>query len=306
MTWKLSGLIAATHTPFAADGSLNLEVIEPLANHLSRSGVKGVFVGGSTGESTSLMLDERLELVQRWADVTKNSSLDLIVHVGSNSIADARLMAAHAQTVGAKAISAVSPNYFKPASVPLLVACCQQIASAAPGLPFYFYDIPPLTGVSLPMVPFLEQAATSIPTLSGLKFSNPDLMMFQRCLHHAGGRFEVSWGIDEYLLAALALGGSSAVGSSYNFAAPIYQKLMTAFSAGDLGQAQKYQFQSVQLIHLLASYGYFAAAKATMGFLGIPVGQPRLPHKSLSNEEQATLRGDLEKLGLFDWIASTA
>ena len=100
----------------------------------------------------------------------------------------------------------------------------------APGVPFYFYDIPSMTGVRFSMPDFLDVAVTRIPTLAGLKFSNPDLMSFQRCLHSQGGRFDVPFGMDEFLLAALAVGGIGGVGSSYNFAAPIYRRMIAAFN----------------------------------------------------------------------------
>ena len=76
----------------------------------------------------------------------------------------------------------MSPSYFKPRSVEALAACCAEIAAAAPQVPFYFYDIPHLSGVSLPMPDFLALAGERIPTLAGLKFTNADLVSFQRCL----------------------------------------------------------------------------------------------------------------------------
>jgi N-acetylneuraminate lyase len=167
---------------------------------------------------------------------------------------------------------------------------------------FYYYDIPSMTGVRFPMEEFLASASDRVPTLAGVKFSNADLMSYQRCLHAGGGRFDVPWGVDEYLLAALALGAVGAVGSSYNFAAPVYTRMMAAFSRGDLAAAREEQYRSVQLIALLGRFGYMAAAKATMGFLGVDVGPARLPHVNLTPEQGAELREGLERLGFFEWV----
>ena len=125
MSIKLSALVAATHSlvPRAA-GGLNLSAIEVQAGHLSRSGVKIVFIGGSTGECHSLTVEERLSLARRWSEVLRGSDLQLIVHVGSNCLADARELASQAQSLGASAISALAPSYFKPRSLEDLVACC--------------------------------------------------------------------------------------------------------------------------------------------------------------------------------------
>lgn len=300
MTLKLHGLIAATHTPFDADGQLNLRVVEKQVEHLLRNGVRTAFIGGTTGESHSLTVEERLLLSQRWADAVRGSEMRFIVHVGSNCLADARRLASQAQSLGATAIAALAPSYFKPKTLDALVACCVEVAGAAPAVPFYFYDIPALTGVQFPMPDFLALAADRIPTLAGIKFTNADLMAYQKCLRAQAGRFDILWGMDEYLLGALALGGSGAVGSSYNLAAPVYHRMMTAFRSGDLATARQEQFRSVEFIELLAEFGYMAAAKATMGFLGVEVGPARLPHANLTAERCSQLRTALERLGFFD------
>ena len=124
MTIKLHGLVAATHTPFDKDGELKLAVVEQQAEHLLRSGVNTVFIGGSTGESHSLTVDERLALAHRWSEVVRGSKQRLVVHVGSNCLADSRTLAAQAQELRADAIAALSPSYFKPKSLDALTACC--------------------------------------------------------------------------------------------------------------------------------------------------------------------------------------
>ena len=301
-SYPLTGLVAATHSPFHADGSLNLAVVEAQAAHLSANGVKFAFICGSTGESHSLTVDERRALAVRWMEVTRGSALKVIVHVGTNCLTDARALAAQAQQLGAAAVSALAPSYFKPRSVASLVDCCAEIAAGCPELPFFYYDIPALTGFTLPMPDFLTQARDRIPNLAGIKFTNADLMMFQQTLRFDGGKFSVPWGCDEYLLAALALGATGAVGSSYNFAAPVYHRVIAAFERGDLKAARDAQFQSVQLIALLASRGYMGAAKATMQMLGVDVGPARLPNGSLSAVQQAALQADLVDLGFFDWV----
>lgn len=301
-TIQLHGLVAATHTPFHADGSLNLAIVEKQAAHLHAGQVKFAFIGGTTGECSSLTLDERRALAQRWFEVVRGSELRIVVHVGSNCLADARMLAAQAQSLGAVAISALAPSYFKPRNIETLIACCADIAAAAPETPFYYYDIPALTGVTLSMPEFLAQAPTRIPTLAGLKFTNPDLMSYQFCLRAGGGRWNLPFGFDEHFLGALAMGAKGAVGSGFNFAAPIYQRLLKAFAVGDLTTARTEQFRGVQLIQLLASYGYMGAAKAVMNMLGVDVGPARLPNTSLSPEQVKELKGKLETLEYFEWI----
>ena len=213
-------------------------------------------------------------------------------------------LAAQAQQVGAQAIAMLSPSYFKPRNLDALIASCAEVAAAAPETPFYFYDIPSMTGTSFVMADFLAQAPEKIPTLVGLKYTNSNLMDYQLCLHAGGGRFDVPYGCDEWMMAAFALGAKGAVGSSYNFAAPVYLRLLAALAAGELSAARAEQFRSVQIIRLLAGLGYMGASKAVMTMLGVDVGPARLPNVTLTPEQTKQLRADLELLGFFDWIGA--
>ena len=300
--YRITGLVAAAHTPFHADTSLNLAAVEKQAAHFLANGVQTAFIGGSTGESQSLSLEERRQLAQRWLEVARGTALKVIVHVGSNCLTDAAALAAHSEKLGAAAISALAPCYFKPKSVTDLVAGCATITAGAPNTPFYFYDIPALTGVSLSMPDFLVQGRPRVPTLAGIKWTNSDLYAYQLC-RHVPGDFDLPWGNDEYLLAALALGAVGAVGSTYCFAAPVYHRLMQAFATGDLTTAREEQFRSCQLVQTLAGYGYMGAAKATMKLSGVDVGPARLPNTNPTADQVKELRARLEALGFYDWIS---
>jgi N-acetylneuraminate lyase len=303
MKFSFTGLVAATHTPFHADGRLNLAGVERQAAHLLANGVTAAFIGGTTGEGSSLTLIERQSLARQWSKVVRGTPLQLVVHVGSNCLEDAKELATEAQSLQASAVAALAPSYAKPRDVPLLVECMGAIAAAAPELPFYYYEIPALTGIAISPAQFLESARHRIPNLAGIKFTSNNLIEYQLCRQVCDGAFDLLFGIDESLLTGLALGAQGAVGSTYNLAAPLYRRLLAAFARGDLDTARREQFRAVQLVQLLNRYGFMGAAKATMELLGVPVGPARLPHASLLAEERTRLRQDLEALGFFDWIA---
>ncbi len=298
----LRGLVAATHTPFSTDGALNLSAVEAQAAYLSENKIATVFIGGSTGESHSLAFAERRELAARWMDVTQSRETEVVVHVGSNCLHEAGALAQQAGELGARAIALVAPSYFKPATVEILVKCCAQVARHAPATPFYFYDIPALTGVKFSMPQFMELAAQQIPTFAGLKFTNLDLGEFQLCRAVGRDARQVLWGVDECYLAALALGAEGAIGSTFNFAPQLAQRVENCFAAGDLASARQAQLRIVQTVQVLAGYGYLPAAKAVMKMLGVDVGPPRLPYPTLSETQCAQLRDELKTLGFFDWI----
>jgi N-acetylneuraminate lyase len=297
MSLRLIGLVAAPHTPLHADGSLALDVIERQAELLLATGVRGVFVCGTTGESHSLTLDERMRVAERWVAVAAGR-FPVVVHVGHNCLADARTLAAHAQRTGADAIAAAAPCFFKPATVAELTDACAAVASAAPALPFYFYDIPGMTGVTVSAAALLERGSAYVPNLAGVKFTNGDLITLQECLA-LGDDFDVVFGYDELLLAGLALGVRGAVGSTYNFAAPLYQRLLTAFAASDLETARRLQRQSVALVRVLQCFGVVRAGKALMALLGIDCGPVRPPLAPMTAAEVAQLYEGVRHLDIF-------
>jgi len=293
-------LIAPPHTPLDVRGELNLGIVERQAEHFQKTGVSGVFVCGSTGEGPSLTVNERLALAERWVEVARSSNLDVIVQVGSNCQPDAIRLAEHAAATGAQAVSSLAPCYFKPSSVDDLIDFFEPIAKAASSLPFYFYDIPALTGVALPTVEFLQRAAERLPNLAGVKYTNGDLIQFQECVRLDGGRYEIWFGCDEALLAGYALGASGAVGSTYNFAAPLYHEMIAAYDEGDGEAARRLQAKSVELIRTCQSFGYSAAAKAVMSIIGIDCGPVRSPLRNLTAEQMKRLRQQLERLEVLD------
>lgn len=275
-------LIAAPVTPFAGDGSVALGPVEALAERLVRQGVDGVFVNGTTGESHSLGPAERRLLAERWVSVLRGTPLRCIVHVGSNCLREARELAAHAQQIGASGIAALAPSYFKPPDVEAWVETGAFIASGAPGLPFHAYDLPAMTGIHLASDRFLVEASGRIPTMTGLKFSNPDLVMLQRCVAVLGPEQELLYGCDDLLLPAVALGATGAVGSTYNLATPLYRHMQAAAARGDWQSARHAQRLSIRLIEILSRGGYLGSLKAVLEHEGIRVGTVRLPLRAPS------------------------
>ena len=300
MSTHIEGLIAAPYTPMNADGTVNLDMVGPMAEFLHRNGVRGGFICGSTGEGVSLTVEERVALTERWvADAPKG--FQVIVHIGHTSIEACKTLARHSEQAGAVATGAMAPYFFRPGSVEGLVDFCAEIA-AAQELPFFFYHIPSMTHVDFPMIEFLEVAHGRIPNLAGIKFTSEDLMDFELCRAFDGGRYCMLFGRDEILLAGLALGCRGAIGSSYNFAAPLYNRIIEAFDAGDLETARALQRKSMEMIRFLAGTGsYHSAAKALMGTLGVECGPNRLPVPTFTPEQSEAVRAGLEELGFFEY-----
>ncbi len=301
---KLKGLVAATYTPMRVDGSVNPNLFEPMFDFMINTGASAFYVCGSTGEGPSLTAEER-KLVANLSVRAASRRAPVIVQVGSNSLSEARALAAHAAEIGADAISAVPPFYFKPATPQALVASIATIASAAPDLPFYYYHIPRLTGITADMPAFLALATDHIPNLAGIKFSDPDLSQFRLCQEFENARFDILFGCDEMMLGALAMGAKAAVGSSYGFAAPLWNRIIAAFDKGDSSTALAHQSTATRLVRFLDSEPgpYHATVKQVLWpELGFELGTLRQPHAILSPQQISSARQALQSSGFLDLI----
>jgi N-acetylneuraminate lyase len=301
---RLRGLVTATFTPMHDDGEVNLAAIPAMVDFLISQKINGLYVLGSTGEGVSLTFDERCQVAEAFVQAA-NKRIPVLIQVGSESMKMSQALAAQAQKIGADAISAVSPVYFKPDTAQVLVETMQVLASGAPKLPFYYYHIPTVTGVTVPILDFLALAGQQIPNFCGIKFTATQLHEFQACVEYADGKYEILWGFDEMLLAGLAMGAQAGIGSTYNFGAPIYHQVIEAFQKGDLEAARLHQSRSQAFIRVIAKYGIRAAQKPVMGMLGVDAGPTRIPVKATTPQNIALLKADLEELGFFDWVRTT-
>ncbi|HBG28241.1 MAG: hypothetical protein A2Y10_12840 [Planctomycetes bacterium GWF2_41_51] len=300
----IEGLIAAPFTALKSDLTVNFGLIEKQAAFYAANDVSGVFVCGTTGESLSLGLTERIQIADIWCRVAPKK-LKVIVHVGDNNLDACKMMAFEAQKSNAAAIGTIAPNFFRPGSVDNLVEFCRQIASAAPELPFYYYHIPSMTGVNFSMFEFLKKASGKIKNLAGIKFTYEDLMDFHLCQKFEDGRFDMLFGRDEILLCGLALGAKGAIGSTYNFASPLYIQIINEFKAGNLERARVLQHKSMEMIKIIASVDcpFLSASKSLMRELGVDCGPVRLPLTNISPQQHELLISNLEQMGFFDFCS---
>ena len=203
---RIEGLVTAVFSPFDASGEVDTGVVPLQQAWLNATGVAWVFVTGTTGESLSLSVAERKQLTDAWIATGTN----VIAHVGAESIRDARALASHAAAAGAKAVGAMPPTFFKPATAAALASTISSICAAAAPLPCYYYHIPSMTGVNIPMIDFVKAIEPLAPTFAGIKYTgmydHPGMMGAQRVLEYKGGKYEVLSGREEMMLEALSIG----------------------------------------------------------------------------------------------------
>jgi N-acetylneuraminate lyase len=301
MRLNATGMIAATFTALRADGELNLGLIERQAEALVRGGVVGAFVCGTTGEGQSLGSEERRKVLERWCAVG-GKDFRIIAHVGHVSLAEAAELARHAAGAGAVGIAAMPPYFFKSQNLDDILICAGKVAGAAPQLPFYYYHFPVMSGVMVSASEFLRQGAGRIANLAGLKFTDDNLMEFERCVAVGGETMDLFTGREGMMLASLAMGGRASIGSSLNFAAPVYGRLRAAFEAGNVAEARKHQAQANAMLAIFVKYGGLRAQKAAMNMVGPDCGPVRPSLRPLDERELSAMRKELEAAGFFEFI----
>jgi N-acetylneuraminate lyase len=206
---------------------------------------------------------------------------------------------------GLSAIAVVAPYYFKPSDDSRLAEFVARVGESVPLMPVYFYHIPVLTGVFLPMAGFLRKISGMLPNFAGIKYTHEDFMDFLTCLNYREGAYDMLWGRDECILSALVLGCTGAVGSTYNYAAPLYHNLIEAFSVGDLLKARALQQKSINMISLLGKYGGISTGKAFMRYIGMDCGEFRLPVGNMDSILFESFSGEVRQLGIDDLLSKT-
>ena len=111
------------------------------------------------------------------------------------------------------------------------------------------------------------------------------------------------FGVDEMLLAALAMGATAAIGSTYNIAAPLYLRIFAAFQQGDLAEARRLQQQSTLMVRVLRRYPIHSAMKHILKMRGVDCGRCRLPQPPMSGEQIESLENDLSAIQFVESFA---
>jgi N-acetylneuraminate lyase len=209
-------------------------------------------------------------------------------------------LARHAENIGAYAIGCMGPLFLPPTGVDELVGFCMEVASRATRIPFYYYHIPSVSGVKISMVEFIQKAKEQIPNLAGIKFTDNNFMDMQQCLRLDNGRWDILHGYDEQLLAGLVFGAKGAVGSTYNFIAPLYHSVIENFENGDLKTAREKQALTIKVVNALNKFGGpIAAGKALMKQVGVDCGPCRLPLKNLKEPNFKNFAMEIESIGVL-------
>ena len=270
---KYQGVIPAFYACYDDAGSISPERTRALARHLLDKGVKGLYVGGSSGECIYQSVAERKVVLENvMAEV--GGKLTIIAHVACNNTADSQELARHAEGLGVDAIAAIPPIYFH--LPPFGIAgYWNDISASAPSTDFIIYNIPQLAGVAL-NVPLLKEMLKN-PRCIGVKNSSMPTQDIQMWRDEGAIVFN---GPDEQLISGLVMGATGGIGGTYGVMPGLYVKLFNLVKEGDLATALEIQNECCRIIYKMCSaHGnmYAVIKEILRKHHGIDCGSVRAP-----------------------------
>ena len=260
---KYQGIIPAFYACYDAEGKVSPEGVRALTRWFINKGVKGLYVGGSSGECIYQSKEERKVVLENVMAEAKGK-LTIIAHVACNNTADSQELAAHAESLGVDAIASIPPIYFH--LPPYAIAkYWNDISAAAPNTDFIIYNIPQLAGVAL-NVPLLKEMLKN-PRCIGVKNSSMPTQDIQMWRDEGAIVFN---GPDEQLISGLVMGATGGIGGTYGAMPELYIKLYECVKSGDLATALEIQNDCCRIIYKLCSghgnmYGMIKEVLRKMG-----------------------------------------
>ena len=245
--------------------------------------------------------DERKQLAEAWVKAAPEG-FKVIVHVGSTCVRSSNRLARHAEEIGAWGIGAMATPFPRIGRVEELVKYCEEIASGAPSLPFYYYHIPAFNNAYLSMYDFLQAVDGRIPNFAGIKYTFESLYEYNRCRRYKDGKFDMLHGQDETILPCLAMGGAQGgIGGTTNYNGRALVGIIEAWQAGDLEKARELQNFSQDVIDVICHFrGNIVGGKRIMKLIGLDLGRNRTPFQNMTDEEEAQMRRELEAIHFFE------
>ncbi|MGH3386558.1 MAG: 4-hydroxy-tetrahydrodipicolinate synthase [Nocardioidaceae bacterium] len=288
-------MLTAMVTPFAADGSLDLDQAQRLATHLVDHGNDGLVVLGTTGESPTVTDSEAARLLAAVVEAVGDRA-SVVAGVGTNATEHTLELAAQAEKVDVDALLVVTPYYNRPPQEGL-VAHFTAVADAS-GLPVMLYDIPARTGTKIAAETFARVAAHD--RIVAVKDATGDLVGGSWVMEHTGLAYYS--GDDAMNLAWLAHGAAGLVSVVGHVAGDDYAAMVRAVDTGDLATARAVQRRLMPAVDAIMNRTQGAImVKAGLQLQGALAERTvRLPLVEATTAQIDELRADLAAAGLLE------
>lgn len=282
---KYKGIIPAFYACYDEEGNVSPERVRALTQYHINKGVKGVYVGGSSGECIYQSVEDRKITLENVMAVAKGK-LTVIAHVACNNTKDSVELAAHAESLGVDAIASIPPIYFRLPEYSI-AAYWNAMSAAAPNTDFIIYNIPQLAGTALTMSLFKEMLKN--PRVIGVKNSSMPVQDIQMFKAEGGDDIIVFNGPDEQYISGRVIGAEGGIGGTYGVMPELFLKMEQLVNANRLDEARKVQYAANDVIYKMCSgHGNMYAMIKEMLRINenLDLGSVRLPLEALNEADK--------------------
>lgn len=283
---KYKGIIPAFYACYDEEGNISPERIEMLTEHYIKVGVKGLYVGGSSGECIYQTIAERKLVLEHVMKVAAGK-LTIIAHVAAPSTRDSIELAKHAEEVGADALSAIPPIYF---TLPehAIEAYWTEIMQAT-NLDFIIYNIPQTTNYSLSTALYLRMLEHD--QVVGVKNSSMPVQDIFNLKHYASKEVVVFNGPDEQFVAGRLMGADAGIGGTYGVMPELFLAANQAVQDSNFALAQDIQYHIDEIIFKMVSgHGnLYDIMKCILTKYDLNIGRARSPLPQANEADQVII-----------------
>jgi 4-hydroxy-tetrahydrodipicolinate synthase len=285
-------LLTAMATPFAADGSLDLDTARRLATALLDSGTEGLVVCGTTGESPTLSNKEKLALLEATCDVAHPRGAPIIAGTTTYNTAESIELSREAAHLGVDGILGTVPYYNNPPQEGLF----QHFSAIARAvdLPMILYNIPSRSPRNMESATTLR-LAREVPNVIGVKEASANFKQIGEIIRDAPDGFRVWSGNDADILTIMALGGYGVVSVAAHLVGRQISLLMAAFASGETTRAAQIHHSLMPLVDALFVTSSPIPLKYALDKVGMPVGGTRLPLVPIDPRSQTVMDAALAR-----------
>jgi 4-hydroxy-tetrahydrodipicolinate synthase len=230
---RIKGSIPPLFTPFK-NGAVDYDTYARMIEFQIKEGSHGILVNGTTSEPASLTTDERNRLVSLAMEVVKGR-VPVIAATGSQSLAETKVLTAHAVKAGADALLIVTPYYSRPPQRGI-IQYYLEVTKGVP-TPWMIYHIPGRAAVSV-TVETIKELKEKSPTFVGMKHASPDLDLVSDCFAAVGLDFKIFVGLEELSFPMMAVGACGLMNAVGNLRPRVLADMCEAVWRGDLVNAQ--------------------------------------------------------------------
>lgn len=284
------GCGTAIITPFTEDG-VNFKEFEKMMEDQIAGHVDAIIVCGTTGESSTMTLEERKETIKFAVDVVHNR-IPVIAGTGGNCTKSAIEMTKWAESIGVDGALIVTPYYNK-TTQDGLIAHYTAIAKET-NLPIILYSVPSRTGVNV--LPKTCQELAKIENIVAIKEASGNLSQVAEIANLCGENLNIYSGNDDQILPVLSIGGIGVISVLSNIMPEFTHTMVEDFFEANIEKAMAAQIKAIPLIKALFCEVNPIPVKAAMNRIGYDAGIPRLPLVEMSKANQEILKREIEKM----------